>query len=95
MLTLAQENILIALVEMTDTERTDLKIAGLALRAGVCQRTVKQAIKILQAKALIVCRRPCTHGLHSIYSFEVRQKAIFMANSIKHAQDYRNVPISR
>jgi len=93
MLTLAMENVLIALCNMSDADRQNLKLERLALKAQVSVMSVRRAIPVLKAHGLIAVQRRSRRGPDSLFSFAVTPEATFRANLIKHAQDYQNVPL--
>jgi len=95
MLTISMENVLIALCNMSDEDRQDLKLERLALKANVSLNSVKRAIPVLKQHGLIAVHKRSEHGPDSLYSFAVTREAKFKANLIKHVQDYQNVPLSR
>jgi hypothetical protein len=93
MLTPAQENVLAALADLSDSERRNLKVVVLATRAGICQRSVSSAIKRLGELDLIRAWRECEHGPDAVYSFSITWRGQCIVNGIKLAQEFRNVSV--
>ena len=93
MLTPAQENVLVVLADMPESERATLKLVVISAKAGVCQRTCKSAIKRLGQLALITANRESEHGPDAVYTFAVTWRGQCIVNGLKLAQEFRSVSV--